>query len=843
MKGSKDMVQSLNGVWQLTGLNDSGRLNISAAVPGSFYAALLKEGMMDDPYYGLNEQKSMELCQQSTVWERSFTPESGILESKTILLKFCGIDTISKIYLNGSLIGSTNNMHRTYIFDVTSVISDGENTLRIEIYSPLKYIAEMQEKDPLWGVSSTVAGYPHIRKAHYMYGWDWGPKLPDMGIWRDVELVGVNGGMLGGVYITQDHSAVSEGKVTVNISAGLAYADGENLRLEAELTSPTGETVGSATNIYSGEAAAELSVDVKNPALWYPNGYGEHPLYSLKLRLTKLDSGELLDEYTSNVGLRTLSLCRDKMGDGEDFAFVVNGIKIFAMGANYIPEDQIIPRCSDERSRKLLESCADANFNMIRVWGGGYYPSDGFYNICDELGLLVWQDFMFACSIYRATDEFMSTVKQEIIDNVTRIRNHPSLALWCGNNEIESMWDNWNTGADPDLKNDYLALFEDMIPKVLAQLDPKTPYWPSSPSSCQHFKNTGDLTRGDAHYWAVWHSFRPFTDYFKYKFRFCSEYGFESLPSVKTVRAFNDDAEPRLSDDIMEAHQKCDGGTKKVEYYLAQMSHQPKDFAGLVYATQAVQSDAIRLNVEHMRQNRDVCRGSLYWQVNDSNPVISWASIDYFNRPKALHYAAKRFYSPVLVSCNYENPEELWLNVSSERLEDIECEISWRSRLSSGETINSGSQTVGIKPLSSLNAVPITPEISGIGGELKNKAYLEFELRENGKIISSGTYMYVQPKDFEFADPKLEYSVSETEESFVIDITAKAFAKGVFLELDKDDCLFLDNYIDISGTESQSAKVTVTAPKSGLSRPLSLEEFAGQLTVKSYFEALKLLSL
>lgn len=840
MKGTKAMVQSLNGVWQLTGLDDSGRLNIFAAVPGSFYAALLKEGMMDDPYYGLNEQKSMELCQQSTVWERSFTPESGILESKTILLKFFGIDTISKIYLNGSLIGYTNNMHRTYIFDVTSVISDGENTLRIEIYSPLKYIAEMQKKDPLWGVSSTVAGYPHIRKAHYMYGWDWGPKLPDMGIWRDVELVGVNGGMLGGVYITQDHSAVSEGKVTVNISAGLAYADGENLRLEAELTFPTGETVGSATNIYSGETAAELSVDVKNPALWYPNGYGEHPLYSLKLRLTRLDSGEPLDEYTSNVGLRTLSLCRDKMGDGEDFAFVVNGIKIFAMGANYIPEDQIIPRCSDERSRKLLESCADANFNMIRVWGGGYYPSDGFYNICDELGLLVWQDFMFACSIYRATDEFMSTVKQEIIDNVTRIRNHPSLALWCGNNEIESMWDNWNTGADPALKNDYLALFEDMIPKVLAQLDPETPYWPSSPSSCQHFKNTGDLTRGDAHYWAVWHSFRPFTDYFKYKFRFCSEYGFESLPSVKTVRAFNDDAEPRLSDDIMEAHQKCDGGTKKVEYYLAQMSHQPKDFAGLVYATQAVQSDAIRLNVEHMRQNRDVCRGSLYWQVNDSNPVISWASIDYFNRPKALHYAAKRFYSPVLVSCNYENPEELWLNVSSERLEDVECEISWRSRLSSGEIINSGSQTVGVKPLSSLNAIPITPGISGIGGELKNKAYLEFELRENGKIISSGTYMYVQPKDFEFADPKLEYSVSETEESFVIDITAKAFAKGVFLELDKDDCLFSENYFDISGTQANPAKVTVTAAKSRMSRSLSLDEFAGQLTVKSYFEALKL---
>lgn len=834
------MVQSLNGTWRLTCLDDSGKHDIKAAVPGSYYSALLKEGMMDDPYYGLNEQKSLELSQNSTVWERQFTPEDVIRKSITILLKFYGIDTISKVYLNGTLIGSTNNMHRTYIFDVTSKLKDGENTLRIEIYSPLKYIAEMQEKDPLWGVSSTVAGYPHIRKAHYMYGWDWGPKLPDMGIWRDVELVGVNGGLLNGVYITQNHSLLSEGKVTVNISAGLAYSGGDTLRLEVELTSPDGDTMGSATNIYSGETSAELSVDVKNPALWYPNGYGEHPLYSLKLKLTRLDGGELLDEYTSNVGLRTLSLCRDKMGEGKDFAFVVNGIKIFAMGANYIPEDQIIPRCSDERSRRLLESCADANFNMIRVWGGGYYPSDGFYDICDELGLLVWQDFMFACSIYRATDEFMSTVKQEIIDNVTRIRNHPSLALWCGNNEIESMWDNWNTGADSALKNDYLMLFEDMIPEVLAECDPKTPYWPSSPSSCEHFKNTGDLTRGDAHYWAVWHSFRPFTDYFKYKFRFCSEYGFESLPSVKTVRAFNDDAEPKLSDDVMEAHQKCDGGTKKVEYYLAQMSHQPKDFAGLVYATQAVQSDAIRLNVEHMRQNRDVCRGSLYWQVNDSNPVISWASIDYFNRPKALHYAAKRFYSPVLVSCNYENPQELWLNVSSERLEDVECEINWRSRLSDGGIIAEGSQKVTVKPLSSLNAIPITPEISGIGEGLESKAYLEFELKENGKILSSGTYMYVQPKDFEFADPKLEYSVSETAESFVIDITAKAFAKGVFLELDKNDCLFSENYFDISGTESQPAKVTVTAAKSGLSRALSLDEFRKQLTVKSYYEALGL---
>lgn len=829
------MKQSLNGKWRLISLDEPDKLSVLTSVPGSFYSALLEHGMMDDPYYRLNEYKSTDLCLESTCWEREFSIDEKLWACERLLLKFYGIDTISTVLLNGKILGTTDNMHREYVFDITDVALESGNTLEVKISSPLKYVKEKQDEYALWGVVSTVPGFPHIRKAHYMYGWDWGPKLPDMGIWRDVELVGVENGIIDGVYVTQDHSEIGKGIVKLNISADLKYIISDGLKLEARLTSPDGNVITASASIAKVSEKTKLSLEVQNAMLWYPNGYGDHPLYSLEIAITDNHADKDFDTYKTNVGLRTLTLCRDKMDDGEDFAFVVNGIKIFAMGANYIPEDQIIPRCSDQRSEELIKSCVDANFNMLRVWGGGYYPSDGFYDICDRMGILVWQDFMFACAVYKATDEFMATIRQEATDNVKRLRNHPSLALWCGNNEIESMWEGWDIDADPALKKDYLELFEELIPSVLAEYDPVTPYWPSSPSSGGGFEFTGNLSKGDAHYWAVWHGFRPFTDYFKYKFRFCSEYGFESLPSIKTVRAFAEESDLELTSEVMEAHQKCSDGTNKVLYYLNEMSHPPKDFEGLIYATQMVQSDAIRLNVEHMRQHRDVCRGSLYWQVNDSNPVISWASIDYFNRCKPLHYAAKRFYADVLLSCNYENPDELWLNVSSERLEAFDGEISWKARLNTGEIISSGSGKCNVDALSSKDVLPIIPEASGISEDIKNKAFLEFELKENGKVISSGIYMFASAKDFIFTDPKLKTEISETSDSFIITISAEAFAKGVFLELANADCVFSDNYIDICG-----ASRTIEAKKTGDLSNMTMEEFKAELSLKSYYEALKL---
>lgn len=828
------MTLSLNGKWTLFDINEPEKLRIPAEIPGSLYSAMLSEGLMDDPYYRENEYISTDISDRDIAFERSFDAADELMASDRLLLKFHGIDTLAEIVLNGTVIGTAENMHREYVFDVTDIVMPIGNVLRVNIFSPLRYIREKNEKEPLWGVASTIAGYPHIRKAHYMFGWDWGPKLPDMGIWRDVELVGVKGGVIDGVYVRQDHGRAGEGIVGLSVEVTAGRKCSEELSVKAVITAPDGREYEMSAE-FGEERKVCLSCDIENAELWYPHGYGAQPLYALSVKL--YDKGEEVDVHSENIGLRAVTVSRtpDSDGDGEEFAFAVNGIKIFAMGANYIPEDQIISRCSAEKTEKLLKQCVMANFNMIRVWGGGYYPDDYFYDACDRLGLLVWQDFMFACSVYRADVDFCSNVKHEIADNVKRLRNHPSLAMWCGNNEIESMWQYWGIDADPEYKKDYLRLFEALIPKVLEFYDPVTFYHPSSPSSGGGFNDSGANNKGDSHYWAVWHSLKPFNDYYSYKFRFCSEYGFESIPSIRTVRKFAEEGDLNLMSPVMEAHQKCEAGNEKIMYYLAQMSHYPYSFEGLVYATQMVQSDAVRLNVEHMRRNRGVCMGSLYWQVNDSNPVISWSSVDYYHRWKALHYNARKFYAPVLISADGEDKDNIRLNVSSERREEFSAVIRWRSRMNTGDVIAQGMENVIIKPLAAEDHIVLTPENTGISAHMRDKAYIEYTIMEKGIRLSSGTFMLVQPKSFRFLDPQLEIAAADVGNKFKIVVSAKAFAKSVCLELESGDCLFSDNWFDLHG---DTAGVYVSKAK--LPAGITPEELAKSIKAVSYFEALGL---
>ncbi len=828
---------SLGGVWTLTDINEPEKLNISAKVPGSLYSAMLDAGLMADPYYRENEFISTDISDRDVCFERSFDVPEEMQGSDRqqgadrLLLDFKGIDTVAEVVLNGTVLGNTANMHREYVYDVTDIVMPVGNVLKVNIFSPLRYIREKNEKEPLWGVASTVAGFPHIRKAHYMYGWDWGPKLPDMGIWRDVFLRSVKGGVIDGVYVRQEHSRADEGVVTLSVEVTAGHICSESLSAKAVITCPDGNVLEAAAELNGGRKVT-LEFTVDNAQLWYPRGYGEQPLYALAVTL--YDGDIEADCHRENIGLRTVYVSQtpDAEGDGREFAFVVNGIKIFAMGANYIPEDQIISRCSPDKTARLLKQCAMANFNMIRVWGGGFYPDDSFYDACDRLGLLVWQDFMFACAVYRADVEFCANVKQEIIDNVKRLRNHPSLAMWCGNNEIESMWQYWGIDADPEYKKDYLRLFEALIPKVLDFYDPVTFYHPSSPSSGGGFIDSGANNKGDSHYWAVWHSLRPFTDYYSYKFRFCSEYGFESIPSIKTVRRFAEKEDLNLMSPVMEAHQKCEAGNEKIMYYLAQMSHYPYTFKGLIYATQMVQSDAVRLNVEHMRRNRGECMGSLYWQVNDSNPVISWSSIDYYHRWKALHYAAKKFYAPVLISADGEDKDNIRLNISSERREEFSAVIRWRSRMNTGEVIMQGMEDVTVKHLSAEDFITLTPENTGISPDMRDKAYIEFTVIEKGVRLSSGTFMFVQSKGFRFVDPELKIAAVDMGRKFKIVVSAKAFAKSVCLELRDGDCLFSDNWFDLHG---DTAGVYVSKAK--LPAGITCEELAKSIRAVSYYDA------
>lgn len=797
---------------------------LEAQVPGSVYSNLLDQKLIPDPYYRENQYEIYDISKDDYTFERDFDIPAEMFGHDRLLLRFDGLDTLAEVFLNGQLLGYVNNMHRTWEYDVCKVAKEGKNTLRVEFASPVEYATKKQAEDPLWGVGTTTPGYPHIRKAHNMFGWDWAPQLPDMGIWRPVTLLAMDTARLDGVYVTQEHQ---NGRVTLKLRVDTEFFCEKELTAAITFTAPDG--VRQEYTLPVKQAAETLEITVEDPQIWWPNGYGEQPLYRLE---TLLKDGEAeLDRKDMRIGLRTVTVSRENDEWGQEFCFVVNGVKIFTMGADYIPEEQILARCTAERTRALLEQCVKANFNCVRVWGGAYYPEDWFFDYCDEMGLMVWQDFMFACAVYRLTDEVRENVTQELIDNIKRIRHHASLALWCGNNEVEVMWTSWGISQD-GLREDYPALFEELIPAICAEYDSNTFYWPSSPSSGGGFDNPTDKNRGDVHYWEVWHGMRPLTEFRKYYFRFCSEYGFESMPSIKTIRSFAEEEDMNLFSAVMEAHQKCEEGNKKLLYYMSQMVRYPYSFAGVVYATQLLQADAIRSNVEHMRRNRGRCMGSIYWQLNDSNPIISWSSIDSANRWKALHYYARRFYAPVLLSANEEDKSAVVLNISNERFVPVDGTLRWSLRDSGANILREGSVAVSVDPMSAKNCLMLDLSDLLQTGEEERSRYLEYSIEENGVVLSYGNSLFVRPKHFRFENPDLNITVDEESDRFVLRLTGSAYAKSVCLDLETADCTFSDNWFDIHG----GTPVVITVDKDTVQPSLSLQEFTSQLTVMSNYD-------
>ena len=562
-----------------------------------------------------------------------------------------------------------------------------------------------------------------------MSGWDWGACLPDGGIFRPVTLLGIESARLDSVYIRQVHEdgkvllipevdveTVDEAEIDTDEknSAEMpdqgveSEADEDLLEYEVTVTAPDG------TKIVSDGSPDEIVIE--NPQFWWPNGLGEQPLYQVQVDLKAGD--KTVDTWCKKIGLRTLTMHIEKDEWGESFAHEVNGYQVFAMGADYIPEDNLLQRTSKERTRELLLQCKRANFNTIRVWGGGYYPEDWFFDLCDELGLMVWQDFMFACSVYELTPEFEANIRQEFIDNIKRIRHHASLALWCGNNEMEMFVKQGNWVTKPTEVRDYLLMYERIIPEVLREYDPDTFYWPASPSSGGSFDEPNDPNRGDVHYWEVWHGNKPFAEYRKYFFRYASEFGFQSFPSVKTLETVTDD--PRELNPfsyVMEKHQRNYGGNGKIAKYMQAAYRYPENFSDFVYASQLLQADGIRYGVEHYRRNRGRCMGAIYWQLNDCWPVISWSSIDYYGRWKALHYYAKRFFAPVMLSCeeqswmtveadmnrqHFEFEKSIRLNVTNETLSARKVLVKFAVRDASAKILRQEERWVEVPALSSV---------------------------------------------------------------------------------------------------------------------------------------------
>lgn len=802
---------NLGGAWRMREA-DSETWH-SAHVPGSVYADLMADGTMPDPFWRENELDAFERMKKDYVYQRTFTVSEAQLAHAHVELVCEGLDTLAHVSLNGREIAFADNMHITWVWDVKEQLHAGENTLEIRFDSPILYCAKKAEEAPGWESSDATPGFRHLRKAHCMFGWDWGPRLPDAGIWRPIFLRTWDTARLENALMLQAHH---DGVVDVTIRPEIA---GESA-WSAEITAPDGEVL-----TLPETTATEQVIAIQNPQLWWPNGLGKQPLYRVTVRLATGDT------RMWRIGLRTMTVSREKDEWGEEFCHVVNGMKVFAMGADYIPEDNILARVTPERTRRLLEDCKAANFNAIRVWGGGYYPDDAFYDICDELGLLVWQDLMYACAFYDLTPDFERSIRVETQQNVARLRHHASLALICGNNEMEMFMAGANSAlinhrtwefvpTYPHHITDYVKMFEYILPAIVKETAPQTYWWPASPSSGGNFDAPNDENRGDNHYWDVWHGEKPFTEYRKFFFRYASEFGFQSFPCLKSVKQFTLPDDRNIFSRVMERHQRNQAANGKILSYLSQTFRYPNSFDDLLYASQLMQAEAIRYGVEHWRRNRGRCMGAIIWQLNDIWPVASWASIDYYGRWKALHYAAKRFFAPVMISAEEEgelsqNPKineyhpaplekSFRLNVCNETLRDVTGEVVWALRTPDGAIVRQNQQTLTIPAMSAKWLDKVDCADASLTGH-----YVSFAFVVDDVAVSEGTCIFCAPKHFEFVNPRL--TVETRGDTLVV--TSHAYAKQVWLESEDADLLLDDNAFDMNPDTKVVRVVRGTAEK------------------------------
>ena len=785
----------LNGQWHLSG----NHYDVNGQIPGSVYSFLyLDNQLLPNPHYRDNEDLYLELANHEYTFEKSF---SFTPNGRSVALVFEGLDTLCTVYLNGEKIADTDNMHVRYTFDVTGVLVSGENRLQVVCHSVPAYIKEKNAESNLFGANDCMAGYPYVRKAHCMMGWDWGPRLPDAGIWKDVYLLEKDSAQILDLHVTQRHA---DGKVYLTPAI---VTDGADAVIT--LTAPDGKSVALPAN---------TETEIAKPQLWWPNGMGEQPLYTLTATL--FENGVAVDEKQIKIGLRDLKLIRAKDDYGEGFYHEINGKAMFAMGADYIPEDNIFRRITPERTRTLLTHCRDCNFNAIRVWGGGYYPDDFFFDICDELGLVVFFDLMFACSVYDPDPAMVKSIVTEVEQNLTRIRHHACLGLICGNNEIEWHFHEYVAiSGRPDLDHlsqVYLDLFEKLLPDTVERVAPYLAYIPSSPTSVGGFRDPNGEGYGDCHDWEA--NYLVCRNRF---YRYVSEFGFEGFPCMKTIEGFTLPEDRNVHSKIMDRHQRSNGGNDLILTYLTRNYLYPNDFATFVYASQLLQAEAVKYKVEHFRRYRGRCMGTLYWQLNDIWPVTSWASIDYDGRFKALQYMAKRFYAPVLLSCEevgelqnkpfvntqkgvYNEEKSARFCVTNDTMYEMNCKIRWELRSADSCILQSKTQDICVDALSVAWLDKII--FDNLDPETQ---HLHFSLEIDGKIVSENSVLFTMAKYHRFANPNLRWEI----QGDTIVVTSDAYAKAVQIEGADGDLLLEDNFFDMEQGEKRVRILSGNATK------------------------------
>lgn len=784
---------TLNGTWQLSAGHRSLE-SVDMQIPGTVLSGLLAAGKIKDPFYRTNEDATRALFWKDYVFTRTFDVDEELLAQQHIVLVCEGLDTLAEISINGTFLAKTDNMHRTWKFQAKKLLHPGKNEIQIVFRSVLRFIEDYPyeaHKKINYIPCGSMKGNQLLRKAHSMFGWDWGPQTIDAGIFRDIYLQGYSHARIEDIRIHQQHAKNVSVQTSITLSESVP---GQKLCVEL---SEDGADKPLQTKLCKTNADGVAAVDfvIENPKLWWPNDYGDQPLYIVRTTLLDED-GTSLESITRRIGLRTLTISQEKDEWGNEFAFCVNGVKIFTRGGNYIPDDCLYTRITEKKLDYILESCRRAHFNCVRVWGGGYYPSDAFYDLCDEKGLIVWQDLMYACNVYDVTDAFAENCRQETYDNVRRLRHHASLGLWCGNNEIESAWDHWGDfqKETPYLRADYIRLFEEVLPKAVQEADGETFYWHSSPSSGGCFDNPDDANRGDTHYWDVWHGQKPFTDYRKYFFRFCSEFGFQSFPCAKTVNSFTLEDDRNIFSRVMESHQKNDAANGKMLYYLSENLRYPKDLTHLLYASQVLQGMAIKYGVDHWRRNRGRCMGTLYWQINDDWPAPSWSSIDYFGRWKALHYMAQKFYAPHAVSMTLED-HRCHVYFSNESFETTEYSLTLSIRDLSGNVLETY-ETKGNSPAFSAIETAVVDICSW--EDQKDDVFLEAVIHTKDQKVLKDVETLVPYKYLNLKNPVISTEAEETNDAFILHISSDCFAPFVALDFDDADVIFSDNFFHLT---------------------------------------------
>ena len=638
--------RSLDGEWQFRREGGEWR---TGTVPGGVYTDLLSADAIPDPFVEDNELDVQWVGESDWTYRRTVEVDERLLDHDRLVLQCDGLDTVATVSVNGQVVGESVDMHVGHEFDVADALEPGDNEVTVAFRSPVEYgqerAAEYPYEVPCIRYPVDQPGRPFVRKAQCHYGWDWGPCLPTMGLYRDISLVAYSDPRVRYTKTEQDHAG--EG-IDLTVRAGIDAPSAGTYDLAVEVADTV---VTESVALDEGDQEVELTVPVEEDSveLWWPNGYGDQPLYDLTVRV---GDGRDAHEVTDRVGFREIDLVVEPDEVGTSFSFEVNGEPVYAKGANTIPTAPLYGDVTEERYEHLIRSAADANMNTLRVWGGGYYEEETFYDLCDEYGILVWQDFMFSCSLHPADDDFLDTVEAEVRYQVRRLANHPSIALWCANNENEEAAQNWFVEHDhhDDHLDDYAALYEETVGPTCREEDPSRTYWPGSPSSGPDELEPYVFEKGDIHYWDVWHQGQPFEDYLTTTPRFVSEFGYQSFPSTDSLRTVLDEADFNPTSPMMEHHQRNPGGNTTILRRMADYFRIPFDFSDFVYLSQLLQAEAMSTAIEHWRRRKPTTMGALYWQLNDLWPVASWSSIEYDGKWKAQQYAARRQFAPVLVS-------------------------------------------------------------------------------------------------------------------------------------------------------------------------------------------------